>query len=180
MWFDRWYEIGRVVVASAAAYVALVVSLRVSGKRTLAKLNAFDLVVTIALGSTLATIALSSDVAIVEGVTAFAVLVALQYVVAWSSTRSTPLTKAVRSAPVAVVRDGDILHGVIKAQRLTVAEVHQAVRSSGIGGMELVAAVVLETDGTMSVVASEQRGSGSAMPGADDRSDRRSDGRPAA
>jgi uncharacterized membrane protein YcaP (DUF421 family) len=41
--------------------------LRVSGKRTLAKMNAFDLVVTVALGSTLATILLSADVSLAEG-----------------------------------------------------------------------------------------------------------------
>ncbi|MDN6351638.1 MAG: hypothetical protein L0J69_08220 [Yaniella sp.] len=51
MWFESWSEIFRVVAVGAAAYVTLVIVLRVSGKRSLAKLNAFDLVVTVALGS---------------------------------------------------------------------------------------------------------------------------------
>ena len=50
------------LAVSAAAYVTLVVTLRLSGKRTLAKLNAFDFVVTIAIGSTLATILLNTTV----------------------------------------------------------------------------------------------------------------------
>jgi uncharacterized membrane protein YcaP (DUF421 family) len=62
----------------AAAYFALIVLLRLSCKRTLAKLNAFDFVVTVALGSTPATVLLTSDVALAEGVLAFTLLVALQ------------------------------------------------------------------------------------------------------
>jgi uncharacterized membrane protein YcaP (DUF421 family) len=72
MWFDSWSDILRVVLAGSAAYAWLVALLRVSGKRTLAKLNAFDLVVTVAFGSTLATILLSSDVSWSEGAAALA------------------------------------------------------------------------------------------------------------
>ncbi|MFN2441460.1 MAG: DUF421 domain-containing protein, partial [Thermoanaerobaculia bacterium] len=67
MFFDDIQGLIRVFVISILAYVALVLFLRVSGKRTLTKLNAFDLVVTVALGSTLATIILSKDVALAEG-----------------------------------------------------------------------------------------------------------------
>ena len=67
MVFDRWSDVGRCWCWAPLAYVVMVVVLRMSGKRTLAKLNAFDLVVTVALGSVLATIALSSDVSFVDG-----------------------------------------------------------------------------------------------------------------
>ena len=50
----------------------LVIFLRLSGKRTLSKMNAFDLVVTVALGSTLATVLLTKDVALADGALAFA------------------------------------------------------------------------------------------------------------
>ena len=55
MFFDSWAGLGRVLVVGVLAYSALVLLLRISGKRTLTKMNAFDLVVTVALGSTLAT-----------------------------------------------------------------------------------------------------------------------------
>ncbi|MBY8851878.1 hypothetical protein K7G98_27780 [Saccharothrix sp. MB29] len=67
MFFDSWDGLLRVVVVGVCAYAALVVLLRLSGKRTLAKMNAFDLVATVALGSTLATVLLTSDVALAEG-----------------------------------------------------------------------------------------------------------------
>ena len=82
MFFDSWAELGRVTVVSVCAYAALVLLLRVSGKRTLSKMNAFDLVVTVALGSTFATVLLSKDVALAEGVLAFALLISLQFAVA--------------------------------------------------------------------------------------------------
>ena len=80
MWFDSWSELGRILVVTPLAYGALVAVLRLSGARTLSKLNAFDLVVTVALGSTLATVLLNSDVSLSEGVLALVVLVALQFV----------------------------------------------------------------------------------------------------
>ena len=64
MFFDDWGGLARVAVVGFLAYGGLVLLLRVSGKRTLSKMNAFDLVVTVALGSTLATILLSSSVEI--------------------------------------------------------------------------------------------------------------------
>lgn len=88
MLFDTWQGPVRVLVVGTLAYVALVFFLRVSGKRTLTKMNAFGLVVTVALGSTLATITLSRSVALVEGVLAFALLLGLQLAVTWFSVRS--------------------------------------------------------------------------------------------
>ncbi|MDN5761942.1 MAG: hypothetical protein L0H41_06465 [Microlunatus sp.] len=84
MIYDGWFGLVRVIVVGTCAYLALVLLLRVSGKRTLAKLNAFDFIVTVALGSTLATVLLSSSVALVEGILALALLVGLQYLVAWA------------------------------------------------------------------------------------------------
>ena len=80
MWFDSWSDVLRTLLLGGAAYVTLVLVLRVSGRRTLSQLNAFDFVVTVALGSTLATILLSSDVAWAEGATALILLAALQFV----------------------------------------------------------------------------------------------------
>ncbi len=163
MWFDSWGDLLRVVLVGAAAYATLVLLLRVSGKRTLAKLNAFDLVVTVALGSTLATILLSADVAWTEGVTAFVVLVLLQLLVSWTTSHLGPGRSVVTARPATVLRDGVLDEAALAAQRLTPAEVRQAVRSSGAGGLDQVARVVLETDGTLSVITTSQLGDGTAL-----------------
>lgn len=71
IFFDSWESIFRTVVITILAYVLLILLLRVSGKRTLSKMNAFDFIVTIALGSTLATVMLNKNVALIDGVLAF-------------------------------------------------------------------------------------------------------------
>ncbi|QGQ19409.1 DUF421 domain-containing protein [Cellulomonas sp. JZ18] len=166
MWFDSWNDVWRVVAVGAAAYVALVLVLRVSGKRTLSKLNAFDLVVTVALGSTLATILLSSDVAWAEGAVALALLTGLQMVVSWTTARAGRGRSLVTARPTFLVRDGVVDDAALRSQRLTRSEVRQALRSSGVGGLDQVAAVVLESDGSLSVVTRDQVGDGWALDGA--------------
>src|SRR5699024_9452108 len=135
------------------------------GKRTLAKLNAFDLVVTVALGSTLATILLSADVSWAEGAVALGLLGALQLAVSWTSTRLPGGRSVVTARPTLVLRRGRPDERALREQRLTVDELRQAARSSGVGGLDQLAAVVLESDGTLSVVTSGQLGDGSALDG---------------
>jgi uncharacterized membrane protein YcaP (DUF421 family) len=153
MFFDSWTGLGRVLLVGALAYAALVVILRISGKRTLTKLNAFDLVVTVALGSTLATILLSKDVALAEGVLALALLVSLQALIAWLSVRSPWFRSLVKSEPTLILRDGAFLEGPMRRQRITREEIMASIRSAGMADPADAAAVILETDGSISVIA---------------------------
>jgi len=165
MWWDSWSDVGRVVAVGAAAYLAVVVVLRVSGKRTLAKLNAFDLVVTVALGSTLATILLNSDVSWFEGVTALVLLAGLQALVAWVTVHRPGARAVITSRPTLLWRDGRPIESALTEQRVALDEVRQAVRSTGTGDLAQVAAVVLESDGTLSVIPQSKIGDWSALSG---------------
>jgi len=165
MWFDSWSDLLRVAVVGSAAYLTLVLVLRFSGKRTLTKLNAFDLAVTVAIGSALATVLLNSDVSWAEGALAFGVLAGLQLVVSWLSARLPRGRSVVTAQPSVLLREGRLDHRAVRDQRLTEEELRQAVRSAGVGGFDEVAAVVLETDGSLSVVTSSKRGDGSALRG---------------
>lgn len=164
MIFDSWSSLLRVLVVGTLAYVALVSLLRISGKRTLAKLNAFDLVVTVALGSTLATVLLNRSVALAEGVAAFALLIGLQWLVATLSVRSARFGALVKSEPTLLLHRGRFLDGAMRDQRVTREEVVSALRASGLAGPEAAAAVVLETDGSLSVVREPDRGAGQELP----------------
>jgi len=152
MLFDSWAGLGRVLLVGTLAYVTLVLLLRVSGKRTLSKLNAFDLVVTVALGSTLATVLLSNSVALAEGVLALALLIFLQYAIAWLSARSPKFQALIKAEPTLLLHRGRFLEGAMKAERITHEEILAALRASGAAEVSGVAAVVLETDGTLSVI----------------------------
>lgn len=152
MFFDSWYDLLRMLVVGICAYAGLVVLLRTTGKRTLSKMNAFDLVVTVSLGSVLATILLSSKVSLAEGLGAFALLCALQYVVALASTRSERFRRMVKSEPALLFFQGRFLADALRRERVTREEVLAAVRAHGGARLGTVDAVVLETDGSLSVI----------------------------
>src|SRR6202521_5985275 len=80
--FESWYNVGRTVTLSIIGFVALMILLRVSGKRTLSKLNAFDFVFVVAVGSVFASTIISKDITLVEGVAAMATLIAIQVILA--------------------------------------------------------------------------------------------------
>ena len=163
MFFDSWADLGRTVVVGALAYLSLVTLLRISGKRTLSKMNAFDLVVTVALGSTLATILLSKDVSLLEGITAFILLILLQFGVAWLSVHSTVFRHLVKSEPSLLFYQGQYVQHKLKTERVTREEVQAAIRSQGLGNLDHVEAVVLETDGSFSVLSKPAEGAGSVL-----------------
>jgi uncharacterized membrane protein YcaP (DUF421 family) len=154
MIFDSWTGLVRVVIVGTLAYAALILLLRASGKRTLSKMNAFDFIVTIALGSTLATVLLSKDVALAEGVAAFALLIGLQFLITWSSARSGRIEKLVKAEPSLLYFQGEFVAGNLRRQRVTEAEVRAAVREQGIPDMKMAGAVILETDGGLTVLES--------------------------
>lgn len=152
MFFHDWQGVLRVLVVGTLAYGTLILMLRVSGKRTLSKMNAFDLIVTVALGSTLATVLLSGDVPLVEGILALALLVGLQFVITWLSVRSPRFQHVIKAEPTLLVRDGQLLPEAMRQQRVTNEEIHAALRKSGRKDLEGVHAVILETDGTLAVI----------------------------
>lgn len=163
--FKSWPELGRTALIAILAYVALILLLRVSGKRTLSKLNAFDLIVTVAFGSTLATVMMSKDVALAEGVLAFALLIGFQFSITWLSVHYQPFSKLVKAEPKLLFCDGDFIDSALQSERLTRGEVRSAARSQGVASMQQVRAVVLETDGSLSVVKSDGDSDDSALEG---------------
>ena len=118
-------------------------------------MNAFDFVVTVALGSILASILLSKDLALAEGLTAFLVLIGMQYIVAWLSVRSKSMSKLIKSNPQLLFYEGEFLRETMKAERILEVEILQAARSSGLGSVNEAKAVILETDGSISIIQSE-------------------------
>ena len=165
MFFDGWGGLVRVALVGVLAYAGLVLLLRISGKRTLSKMNAFDLVVTVALGSTLATILLSSSVALAEGLLAFALLIFLQFAVTWVSVRSRAVRRLVKNEPRLLAYEGEFLHDAMRTERVTEEEVEAAVRQQGVGDLGDVGAAVLETDGSVTVVQRGGLGRRPTIPG---------------
>ena len=160
MLFDGWAGIGRVLLVGTLAYVLLIIVLRVTGKRTLSKMNAFDLIVTVALGSALATTMLSEDVPLVEGLVGLILLVMLQYGVTWLSARSPWFQSLVKAQPQLLVHRGQWMREAMRRERVTEEEVLAAMRNQGIRAVGDTMTVVLETDGSLSVLTGDGTGGG--------------------
>ena len=161
--FSDWEPILRIVLVAPLAYLALVVLLRASGKRTLAQLNSFDFVITVAIGATLGRFMTARSVPLAEVLTAFVVLIALQFALTWLRVRWKPLGGIVTASPTLLYYRGQILDAALKDQRLTRGELHAAARQHGLGSLGEAEAVVMESDGKLAVVKPGSAGDGSAL-----------------
>lgn len=155
---DAWWTNLVVLPAVAVgAYVWLIFVLRLTGKRSLSKLNAFDFAMTVALGSALATVIIDQSVGILRGAVALAMLALLQYVLTKLSLWSRFIRKTVRSSPTLLVRDGKLFNDAMYYERVTTDELAEAIRNKGHGRLDEIGAVILETDGSFSVIPRSER-----------------------
>jgi uncharacterized membrane protein YcaP (DUF421 family) len=115
-------------------------------------MNAFDFIVTIALGSTLATVMLNKNVALIDGILAFFLLVFLQYIITFLSARYKTISNLVKSTPALLVYKGEMLKQVMKKERIAEDEIYAILRQKGLGRIQEVDAIVLETDGSLTVI----------------------------
>ncbi|MEX0694164.1 MAG: YetF domain-containing protein [Rhodospirillales bacterium] len=152
IFFDSWLGMLRIVVVGIAAYAVLILMLRISGKRTLSKMNAFDLVVTVALGSTLSTVLLDASVPLLEGIMALALLIFLQFAITWLAIRSDRFQNLIKSEPTLLVHESRYLDASLRQQRVTRGDIGAALRESGMTDVSEVQTVVLESDGSITVI----------------------------
>ncbi|EDL65830.1 DUF421 domain-containing protein [Bacillus sp. SG-1] len=157
MFFSNFDTIERTIIIGLCAYVSLVILLRISGKRTLSKLNAFDFVITIAMGSTLSSILINKKVTLAQGTTAFIMLIGLQYVIAKLAVNVSFINKLIKSEPKILYLDGEYQSQAMKKERVLKKEIFQAARSQGISSMDEIDAVVLESDGSISIIKKSEQ-----------------------
>ncbi|WP_147802681.1 DUF421 domain-containing protein [Alkalicoccus halolimnae] len=164
MFFDDWQGIYRTIIIAFCVYPLLILMLRISGKRTLSKMNMFDFIITIALGSTVATILLDANIAYAEGMTAIAMLILLQFLATWLSVHAAFFNSLIKGEPRLLFYEGTFMDGAMKKERIKEDEIKQAVRTNGHVSLNTVQAVVLETDGSLSVMGKSESSSESVLP----------------
>lgn len=159
--FSGWEPLARLLVVGTLTYVALVFVLRISGSRSLASMNAFDFIVTVAIGAVFGRALTATAVSLSEVTISLILLVVLQYVVATAQTRWSGLMGIVTTPPALLYYRGQYLHAAMRRERVTEAEMQAAVRKKELGSMTEVEAIVLESSGEFSVI--ESLGDGSAL-----------------
>jgi uncharacterized membrane protein YcaP (DUF421 family) len=163
MLFDSFDVLFRTLIVGTLSYILLIGLLRVSGKRTLAKWNAFDFIVTVAFGSLLATMLLSKDTSLAQGVFGFGLLILLQFILSWLATHYPKVRGLIKAQPTLLLYQGEFRQNALDEQRVTKGEIRTAIRNRGIAAIEDVEAVVLETDGSFSVLRRFEASSTSAL-----------------
>ena len=151
-WGAPLEQVLNVALLSAALYISVFIAVRIAGRRTVSQMSAFDVVVTIAIGSLIATTLLSSDVSFTIGLTAIVTLLAVQQLVAMVRQRIPVLANVLDFQPELVFSDGKPqLRQHPFAAQLTEAELKTQLRQQGIGGFDSVDIVILEPNGQVSV-----------------------------
>lgn len=134
-------------------YLVLIVLLRVFGKRELAQLNPFDLVVLLSLSNTVQNAIIGDDNSITGGVIGAFGLLAINWLVVRVLFRSARLTRLLEGRAAVLVRDGCIDRRALERESLTREELLQAIHRQGFEDIDKVRTCFLEPNGTFTVEA---------------------------
>ena len=166
MFFHSWSDVGRTVAVSAMAFLLIVALLRIVGPQSLAKMSGFDVVFTVTMGSVIATVVVSRDVTLSQGIAALVTMLALQEIIRRFQSRFLAVHHLVRQAPRVLLWDGTLLEERLQGSGVSADEIRAAVRKAGLRSLGDALIVVLENDGEWSVIAkSSQRSDESALFG---------------
>ncbi|MGB7407394.1 MAG: YetF domain-containing protein [Pontixanthobacter sp.] len=158
IWFSNWSNLAEITLSSILFFALIVVLTLVSGKRTTSQMNNFDWILTVAVGSLAASGILLETVAIVDAIMAILVIVACQYLLTWLAVRSDTVTKIIKDEPTLLVNKGEYIDEAMLRTRVTQAEINAALRENGLTKLEDANWVILETEGTLSVVPKQDIG----------------------
>ena len=150
-----WSSWQRVVEISANAllfYILIVVMVRLVGKRTTSEFNNFDWIINVAVGSLAASGILLRNVASVDAIAAIVVLATCQFVTTKLVMRSDDVANVVKAEPTLLTHKGKYLRDAMARTRISEEEIKTALRAAGITTNSDANWVVLETNGTMSVI----------------------------
>lgn len=158
IFFESWESIARTLLITSLSYVIMVILLRISGKRTLAKMYAFDFVVTIALGSSLATVALNKSVTLADGIAALGVFILAQFLLTWLSVRIPRMKTLITSVPTLLFYRGDFLWEAMIRERISEEEIFKTSRMAGLSILDDVEMIILESTEDILIVKKNEFG----------------------
>jgi uncharacterized membrane protein YcaP (DUF421 family) len=149
--FGSAATLGWVALKTLLLYATAVIGFRLSKRRTLAEMSAFDFVAAVAVGAIVGRIPSAHDAGYLAGAVTLVVVLAAHRVVA-GMRRWPPLGRLVDHRPVLLVADGDVLEQPLREAGLTRADLFGLLRQQGVLDLAEVRYVVFEQRGQISVV----------------------------
>ncbi|PTM89509.1 uncharacterized protein DUF421 [Dietzia psychralcaliphila] len=161
--WDGWEPVVHSAVMVVCGFIALVLILRVSGPRTMAKMTPLDFIVAVTIGSAFGRTLTATSVPLAQTVLVLALLVGIQWVFAAARAKSRRVRALLDNPPVLLYYQGRIQDRALRSHRLLEEDVHTAARQSGKGSLEQVAAVILQQDGSLGVIGRDDLGDASSL-----------------
>ena len=149
-----WWEF---VLRAVAVYAVLLALIRLSGKRTMGQFTPFDMLLIVLLGTAVQNSLIGDDVSLLGGLLLAAVLIALNWCVAWMTSRSRRAERIIEGAPVVLARNGKLFERVLQRELVSDSDFQEALRMNNVEDVSEVELALLETNGSISVVP-KQRG----------------------
>jgi uncharacterized membrane protein YcaP (DUF421 family) len=139
------------ILRPVIVYLFLIGFLRLFGKRELAQLNPFDLVVLLSLSNTVQNAMIGDDNSVTGGIIGAFSLLAINWVLMWLLYRSPKLNKALEGGPSTLIRDGVLDELELKRQTLTMEDLISVLNKNGFNEIIDVDLCILEPNGTFFV-----------------------------
>lgn len=142
-----------VLIRALFIFVFLWIAIRLSGKREVAQLSAFDMILLITVGDLVSQAVLQEDYSVTSAIIAVSTFSLAGMGLAWLGLRFPRMQPVIDGTPRVVVRDGEPLLEVLASERMSIADLHGAAREQGIRRLRDIELCVLEPDGTFSFFA---------------------------
>jgi uncharacterized membrane protein YcaP (DUF421 family) len=155
MLFDLGTPLWEIALRSAIVYLAILLGLRLFGKRQLGQLSIGDLVMILLIANAVQNAMVGPDVSLQGGLTAALVLLVMNFLVVRVLGRTALGERLLEGGPTLLVKDGRILADGVRREGVAPEEVQMAIREHGIPDASGVRAAYLEPDGTISVIPIE-------------------------
>jgi uncharacterized membrane protein YcaP (DUF421 family) len=148
--FPGSYVLLQIVLRTGVIYLLVLIGVRLSGKREVGQMTPFDLTLLLLLSNSVQNAMTGPDTSLLGGAVAASTLLILNYFVANVSGGNRHLRRLIEGEPSLLVHDGKVIDSHMARERVSMDELHRALREHGINGCDQVALAVLEVDGSIS------------------------------
>jgi uncharacterized membrane protein YcaP (DUF421 family) len=140
----------QIALRTGVIYLLVLIGVRLSGKREVGQMTPFDLTLLLLLSNSVQNAMTGPDTSLLGGAVAASTLLLLNYLVANVSGKNRRLRRLIEGEPSLLVHDGKVIESHMARERVSMDELHRALREHGINSCDQVALAVLEVDGSIS------------------------------
>jgi len=148
-------DILQILGSAVIIYILIIVYIRLLGKRSTSEFNNFDWIVTVSVGSILASTVILKDISVIEGGIGIFILMLLQFIVTKFMYKSKSIREVVKSTPQLLLFEGEFIEENMRRERILKPEIYAAIRQEGLKSINQIYAIVLETNSRISIIQND-------------------------